>query len=506
MEEILKMIDITKNFPGVKALSDVNMSIMQGEVHALCGENGAGKSTLMNILAGNLKPDSGSILLGGKEIKMQSQRDAQENGISIVYQERSLVEEMSVAENIFANRQPTNKFGLIDGFKLSDAASLVLKELEMDQIKPKALVGTLSPAEQQMVEIAKALSQNPKVLILDEPTATITQTETDILFRKIKRLKKEGVTVIYISHRLAEIFEIADRVSVLKDGKFQGTHNVENIVVEDVIKLMVGRDLSKEHAASSATDEVVLEVDNLTGDRFEDISFKLYKGEILAFAGLAGAGRTEVARAIFGADPIKNGEVYINGTQAKIKSPQDAMRCGISYLPEDRKELGLFLDMSIEQNIVSGCLKQFEKKVFIDDKKITEEAVNSKNSLRIATPSIKRDVVNLSGGNQQKVVFAKWLLVNTDILIVDEPTRGIDVGSKAEIYSILRKMAKEGKSIIVISSDLPEVLEISDRILVMWQGRITGEVTNSETDLISEELIMTYASGVKSNVNHMEVN
>ncbi len=496
MRDFLEIKDISKAFPGVKALLNVTMSIRQGEVHALCGENGAGKSTLMNVLAGNIKQDSGELVLNGEELKMHSQRDAQNYGISIVYQERSLIDELSVAENIFANRQPKNKAGLINRAELNERAAAILKELDMEHISPKSLVGSLPPAKQQMVEIAKALSQKPKLLILDEPTATITQLEVNSLFKKIKRLKQEGVTVIYISHRLVEIFEIADRVSVLKDGKFQGTHEAKDIVVEDIIKLMVGRDVKKEHAASCATDETVLKLKDYYGDRFENISFELKKGEILAFAGLAGAGRTELARAIVGADRIIKGEIWINGNKASISSPQDAMKYGVCYLPEDRNEQGLFLEMSIQQNIVSGSLRKYAKTIFINEKRMFEDSEESRKNLQIATPSVKRAVNNLSGGNKQKVVFAKWLLLNSDILIVDEPTRGIDVGAKSEIYKILRNLAKQGKSIIVISSDLPEVLEISDRILVMWNGKITGEVSNQEVNAASEEVIMRYASGI----------
>lgn len=496
MKEVLEIKGISKTFPGVKALENVNMRILQGEVHALCGENGAGKSTLMNILAGNLKPDSGHIVLNGEEIKLNSQHDAQAKGISIVYQERSLIGEISVAENIFANRQPKNRLGLIDRAQMNSRAAAILKELNMEAISPKAMIRDLSPAKQQMVEIAKALSQKPRILILDEPTAAITQAEVDSLFRMIGKLKQEGVTIIYISHRLAEIFEIADRVSVLKDGKYQDTLDVAGIAVEDIIKLMVGRDLKREHVATSATDEVVLEVREFTGERFRDVSFRVHKGEILSFAGLAGAGRTELARAIIGADKKTHGDMLVNGQKVTINSPQDAMKNKICYLPEDRKEQGLFLEMSIQQNIVSGSLERFARSLFLKENKMAEIASESCRNLMVATPSIKRLVVNLSGGNQQKVVFAKWLLVHADVLIVDEPTRGIDVGSKAEIYKILRNLAKEGKSIIVISSDMPEVLEISDRIMVMWEGKVTGELSSSEINSDSEEAIMRYASGI----------
>ncbi len=490
---LLKVSKISKQFPGVKALDKVDLTIKKGEVHALCGENGAGKSTLMNILSGIYKPDEGMIAINGETVQLNSQQKAQEHGISTVYQERSLVDNLNVAENIFAGRQPIGKGGLIDWKALYRRTKELLMMLELDYLNSKTLVGNLAPAQQQMVEIAKALSIDAKILILDEPTATITETETKALFKIINRLKEQGSSVIYISHRIAEIFEIADNVSVFKDGKYMGTRKVNEINHDDIVKMMVGRDLVIEEYTPNKSDKIVLEVKNLTSKRFTNISFKLHRGEILSFAGLAGAGRTELARAIIGADKKTSGEVFVDGKKRIINTPADAILNGLGYMPENRKEDGLFLDMSVADNIYSAKINFLGNTQFVKKSEIKKVAESYKNKLSIVTPDVNRKVVNLSGGNQQKVVLSKWLLLSPRILIVDEPTRGVDVGAKAEIYKILRDLAKQGTSIIVISSDLPEVLAISDRILVMWNGQITGEIGIGEA---SEEEIMHMASGL----------
>ena len=496
MKGYLRIKNVSKFFPGVKALDDVSFDIRIGEVHVICGENGAGKSTLMNILSGNYIADSGSFFYDEEECVFHNPYAAQQAGFAIVHQERSLVNNLSVAENIFVNRQPT-KSGVISKKEMYARTRKILDRLKQTDIQPGDLVGRLSPAKQQMVEICKALEQNPKVLILDEPTATVTEVETAILFDTIRELKADGVTIVYISHRLAEIFEICDRVSVLRDGKYQKTCNIKDIVVDDIVKMMVGRDISDERFESYQTDEEVLRVENLSGGRFQNVSFTLHRGEVLGFAGLAGAGRTEVARAIIGADP-KTGDIYVHGKKIHTRHPSDAIQNGIGYLPEDRKQDGLFLGMSIEDNIISGNLPYAAPKKLFQKSIITKEAEKAREKLRIVTPSVKRAVHDLSGGNQQKVVIGKWLLVDSEILIVDEPTRGIDVGAKDEIYKLIRDMVASGKSVIMISSDLPEVLRMSDNIAVMYNGSITGILNNRGQEPVGEELIMKYASGLKT--------
>ena len=495
-EILLHLEQISKSFPGVKALDHVSIDIKKGEVHALVGENGAGKSTLMNIISGNYKADEGSIFWKGKEVQIESQKSAQDLGISIVYQERSLIDGLNVAENIFAARQPVNRFKLIDSKKLTAMTEQFLETLNLGNISAKTLVGELPPAKQQMVEIAKALSQDPQLLLLDEPTATITETEKELLFSLIKELTGKGVSIIYISHMLTEVFEVADRITVMRDGKCQGTTNASDINIDEIIRMMVGRKLEKHEFESTVRDEVVLDVKSLRGSRFHNINFSLRKGEILSLVGLAGAGRTEVAMAIFGADKSCTGEIYVEGKKVQIGSPLEAIKNGIGYLPEDRKLQGLFLEMSIEENVVSGNLKRIIKRRFLDKRRISAIAEEYKEKLHIAAPSIKGRVINLSGGNQQKVVIAKWLLVNPKILIVDEPTRGVDVGAKQEIYEILRKLASDGTAILMISSELPEAMLLSDRMLVMWNGEVTGELRCGKGHAVEEEEIMRYASGL----------
>ncbi len=494
-ENILEIKDISKSFPGVKALDNVSFNIKRGEVHALCGENGAGKSTLMHILSGIYHQETGDIIIDGSKVFIENQTKAQKMGVSTVYQERSLVDNLSIAENIFAGRQPVSRSGMISWKKLYRETEELLELLEFKNLNPKTLVGKLPPAKQQMVEMAKALSINAKILILDEPTATITENEINTLFDVIRSLQTKGISIIYISHRLSEIFEIADRVSVLKDGKYMGTRNVTEIESNDIVAMMVGRKLFEDEHVSSRTDEIVLEVKDFTTKMHDKVSFNLKKGEILSFSGLAGAGRTELVRAMIGADRSISGKVIVSGHEQKIRTPQDAIRAGIGYMPEDRKEQGLFLEMSIADNIYSANINFEEDRKSVNRKSVRKVAEGFKAKLNIVTPDVDRRVVFLSGGNQQKVVLAKWLLLDPGILIVDEPTRGVDVGAKAEIYRILKDLAAKGTSIIVISSDLPEVLSISDRIMVMWNGRFTGEL---ERESATEELIMHYASGIEA--------
>jgi ribose transport system ATP-binding protein len=486
----LKLKNISKSFGVVKALQGIDFELIEGEVHAVCGENGAGKSTLMNILVGNYQPDeAGSIWINNFETKITDFNTARNLGISIVYQERSLIDTLSIAENIFANRSPVNKFGFIDYQTLNQKTKEILEQLGLFHLQPNTLVGELSTAQKQMVEIGKALSQNPKILILDEPTASITDQETEILFSIIKNLKKQQVSIIYISHRLAEIFQIADRVTVLKDGQYQGTQNITETSPEQLIKKMVGREIETSKRSQAIDNEVVLSVENLAGEKFSNINFHVKKGEIVALAGLVGAGRSEVARAIFGIDKKLGGIVHLNHQELNIAHPADALSAGIGYVPEDRKNQGLFLDMSVHHNIVSGI---FAGNTHFSEDSLAEISKHFKSELRIQTPNLQQPVRLLSGGNQQKCVLARWLQINPKLLIIDEPTHGIDVGAKFEIYELLRNLAAKGTAILLISSELPEVLQMADRILVMYAGSITGELDRNQA---TEETILNLASG-----------
>lgn len=491
----LNINNISKFFPGVKALDKVTLDLYPGEVHAICGENGAGKSTLMNILSGHYKQDEGEIFLNKQKIDLNSPLEARKLGIAIVHQDHSLVNNLNVAENIFAGCQPVNTFGLINYKKLNTLTKELLNRLQITGIKPGTLVEYLSPAKKQMVEIAKALSQKPDILILDEPTASIAETEVNIIFDLIASLKKEGVSILYISHRMQEILKIADRVTVLKDGKYQGTEKIAETSINKIIKKMVGRDLLEKNFRSTSKGEVVLKVKDLTGSGFTNINFSLHKGEILGLAGLVGAGRTELARAIFGADPILQGNIFINGKEITIKHPEEAIQHKMGYVPEDRKDKGLFLNMSVAHNIASTGLQYLSKNGFISKDKLYKRAEDYKNKLRIKTNDLNQQALFLSGGNQQKIVLAKWLSLNPEIFIVDEPTHGVDVGAKAEIYQILTDLAVQGAAILLISSELPEILALSSRILVMYNGHLTGELTAEEA---TEEKIMHLASGEKS--------
>lgn len=488
----LKLERINKSFPGVKALDNVDLSIAKGEILSICGENGAGKSTLMNIIAGNLLPDSGQLYINDKLVKIKDTQTAFDHGIAVVYQHQSLVESLSVAENIYANRQPVNRFGLIRFGELYNNSGILLKNLGLDDINPSTLVSRLSPPERQLVEIAKALSRDPSIFILDEPTASITERETRILFEILLRLKQQGVSILYISHRLEEIFKISDRVSVLKDGRSQGTFAINEINKDQLITKMVGREIKSLKTVSTTLPDVLLEVKDLSGDKFKNISFKLQRGEILGMAGLIGAGRSEIARAIFGADKVKSGRVILNGRViTPLKNVDDAIRNGIAYVPEDRKTSGLFQEMSIQDNVIAGDLRSALSGSGFSQAKARKIAIESKDKLRIIAPDVAQKVINLSGGNQQKVVLAKWLLTKPDVLIVDEPTHGIDVGAKYEIYEILKAMAADGKGILIISSDLPELIGLCDRILAIKQGTLAGQMSREE---VSEEKIMSLAA------------
>jgi len=426
-----RLSGITKTFPGVCALDAVDLEVRKGEIHAICGENGAGKSTLMNVLAGIYHPDAGRIEVDGLPVRIESQLHSQALGIATVYQDRSLVEDLNVAENIFANRHPVNRLGLIDAGQLLQRSQALLDELELTAIDPRTPVRRLSSAKQQMVEIAKALSQEPRILLLDEPTATITETEVRTLFSIMRMLAGKGVSIVYISHRMSEIFTIANRVSVLKDGRYQGTREVERTTVDEVIRMMVGRDLEEQPHVPHVRDEIVLEVRGLCAERFRNVSFQLRAGEILSLAGLVGAGRTEVARTIIGADRKTAGTVRVHGNACELRHPAEAIARGIGYLPEDRKAQSLFLEMSVQDNVVSARLDAAARNGWLSARRIGELAEEYRAKLRIVTPGVRQRVVNLSGGNQQKVVLSKWLVLNPKVLIVDEPTHGVDVGAKA---------------------------------------------------------------------------
>jgi ribose transport system ATP-binding protein len=495
MTALISIKNLSKNFPGVKALSGVHFELMAGEVHALMGENGAGKSTLMKILAGVYTKDSGEILYDGRPVSFTGPRDAQAVGIGIIHQELQLMNHLTVAQNIFIGREPRGRFGVfLDEEKLNAKAREILERMNLN-LDPRAVVGSLTVAKQQMVEIAKALSFDSRVLIMDEPTSALNEAEIADLFRIIRELRARGVGVVYISHKMDELKQISDRVTVLRDGEYVATVLTAATSVETIIGMMVGRTLTDASHSErlEAGGEIALDVRNLNcGPLVRDVSFVLHKGEILGFAGLMGAGRTEVARAVFGADRVSSGEILVNGAKAAIRSPSQAVARGIGYLSEDRKRFGLATGMDVESNVVMSNLKNFLSLGFFLRKfKIRETAVRFVNLLSIRTPSTTQEVRLLSGGNQQKIVIAKWLARDCDILFFDEPTRGIDVGAKSEIYKLLRSLAEQGKAIVMISSELPEILRMSDRIVVMCEGRITGEVLAKDA---TQELIMQLAT------------
>ena len=489
----LEVQNISKAFPGTQALRDVSMAFRPGEIHAVVGENGAGKSTLMLIIAGVHQRDTGTILFDGEPIEPQSPHHAQDLGISIVYQELSMASNLTVAENIFINRQPTNWLGLIDRARMNRDAEKWLEVLDI-AVWPGTLVRDLSIATIQMVEIVGAISRNARVLLLDEPTSALTERETQKLFESLRQLKQEGITIIYISHKLEEVFEISDRLTVLKDGAVVGSLDTAGATRDQVVGMMVGRELTSLYPdKGNGAEDVVMEVDLLTGRGFRDVSFSLRRGEILGIAGLAGSGRTSVCRTIFGASPRDSGEVRVDGAPAQIHTPQDAIRYGIGFVPEDRKVQGLFLPMSVRENMVATNLRACSGQVFMNPKKETALAADIVEQLQVKTPTIAQKLVNLSGGNQQKVLLGKWLAVQPRILLISEPTRGIDVGAKAEIHSLLRQMARQGVGIVMVSSELPEILGMSDRVLVMHEGEVMGVVSGDD---MTEERIMTYASGL----------
>lgn len=494
MRNYLEFKGISKAFPGVQALQDISFRVEGGEVSALLGENGAGKSTLLKILSGDIKQDIGTLTLNDKELKLESPQDALKAGISVIYQERQLVPMLSVSENIFLDDLPINKMGLLNVHLLRKKTQEIISKFGIP-IDPDTPVGRLPVAYQQMVEIMKAYRRDSDVIAFDEPTAPLTDEEIKVLFRLIRELKKRGKIILYVSHRMAEIFQVTDTITVLKDGVLVKQLKTAETNEKELIRAMVGRDIGDTYEKLKRNDkigDVVLEVKNLCTDMLHDVSFTLRKGEVLGFAGLVGAGRTEVMMALFGADPIISGDVYVKGKKVEFKSPKDAIDHGIALCPEDRKEQGLVLYQSIKNNISMPVLSKIKKRLLIDKQKEKVLADEAVDRYSIKTPTIDKTTVELSGGNQQKVILGRWTSseLDTDILLLDEPTKGIDVGTKAEIYQTICNLAMEGKGVIFISSELTEVLNVSDNIIVMHNGHITGQVTRQEA---TEESVLALA-------------
>jgi ribose transport system ATP-binding protein len=493
---VLHLDDIVKTFPGVRALDGVSFSVMPGEVHALMGENGAGKSTLMKVLGGIYQPDGGAIFMGDDKVVMAGPLEAKAKGIVFIHQELSLAEELSVAENIYLGELPRKSFGRVDWTRLAESTNAILKKLNVG-FDATTRVGDLSIANQQMVEIARALTVDAKAVIFDEPTASLTDAEKVVLFDVISDLKSEGVGIIYISHRMEEIFKITDRISILRDGQYQGTVATAETDEEAVTQMMIGRtlDLSR-NASHHELGDVALEVRGLScGKLYQDVSFTVLRGEVVGFYGLVGAGRTEIAETLFGLRDPSGGQILLDGEEVRIHSPADAIKRGISLVPEDRKGQGLVLGMNCRDNMTLPQVDDLKAGPFIAEGAEIAIFDQYRDRLDIRTPGWKQQVGNLSGGNQQKIVIGKWLSMHPNVLIVDEPTRGIDVGSKSEIHKLLRELAAQGYAVMVISSEMPEVLHVSDRIVAMYSGRIMRTFTSEE---VTEDNLIQAISGIKS--------
>ncbi len=488
---ILELKNITKKYPGVIALNDVSIEFVEGEAHALVGENGAGKSTLIKSCTGAVKPNSGRIVIEGKAFKSLTPQLSEAHGIGVIYQEFNLVGELSVAENIFLGR--AIRKGLIINKKAMVREAAAIFEQFNIEIDPNELVNNLTVGYQQLVEIAKALSQKARILIMDEPSAPLTSAEAARLYEVVEKLKAQGVTVIYISHRMEEIFLLTDRITVLRDGQKIKTVKTSETNMDDLVKLMVGRELKETYPARKAciSDEVLLDVENLSGNGVNNISFQIKKGEVLGFAGLIGAGRTETAELLFGAAKKTGGTVRLKGEEVSPKTPRDAIESGIALVPEDRKGKGVLLDMTIRSNTSMAVLERISKYFKVDLKEEKRLAEEYKQSIRIKTPSIEQKIKNLSGGNQQKVIVARWLASEPELVIFDEPTRGIDVGAKSEIYTLVNSLVEDGKSVLIISSEMEEVMGISDRIVVLCDGKISGSLERKD---FNQETIMNFAS------------
>ena len=495
---LLRMTGISKRFPGVLAVDNVDFEVGVGEIHALLGENGAGKSTLLKILSGAQPPDSGTITFAGEEVKFASPHAAQKRGIVTIYQEFTLAPNMTIAENVFIGREPGSKL-FVNWRRMASETREITRRIGLD-INPMTTVRDLSVAEQQMVEIARALSMKSRLIVMDEPTSALSASEVDKLFRIARDLKAQGLSVIFVTHRLEEVFEICDRYTVMRDGKLVGTGNVAETTIDGIIRMMVGREVKAlfAHRDTAEFGETALAVEGLTrrgnaqdphATVIEDVSFSVRRGEILGLAGLVGAGRTETARAIFGADAFDSGRILVNGRPVTIRNPRDAIRHGIGLVPEDRKQQALFLALAIRMNVSMAALERVSNRLgFLDEREEGRLVEEYRRALNIRMASPNQIVSNLSGGNQQKVVLARWLALRPKVLIVDEPTRGIDVGAKVEVHNLLYEMAASGIAVIAISSELPEVLAISDRIVTMREGRVTGEVERAKAD---QEVLMT---------------
>ena len=497
MAELLVVDRLRKSFPGVLAVADVSFALHRGEILALIGENGAGKSTLSQVLGGALRPDSGRIVLEGKEVSFASPLEAIRGGIRMMFQELSLVGGLSIAENIFANRQPTGIMKSIRWKQLYQETTEFLERFHVS-LDPRLLVKRLIKGEQQILEFLKAISTGPKVLILDEPTSSLTETETSYLMENIRTLRGEGMSFIYITHKLSEVFKISDRVMVMRDGRYVGDRDTSQCNERDLVAMMVGRDISSNSShPSKRADGECLRIEGFSRRGvFADVGFRLQKGEILGLSGLVGSGRTELARSVFGIDPRDGGKVFLEGRLLRVSSPSEAIKEGIVYLTEDRKELGLFLDMTIRDNLVAPSLRRFTSALgFVQMKPINNFSAQKMQEFSIAAPSALKKVRKLSGGNQQKCLVATWVGTQPKAIFLDEPTRGVDVASRAEIYTKIHELAQTGVGIILISSDLPELISLCDRILVMHHGRLVGEIKRPD---FSEELILSYATGLES--------
>lgn len=497
-ETVLQMVDIDKRFYGVHALKKLSFECRKGEVHVLMGENGAGKSTLLKILSGIYQADTGSILLNGQPVTVKNPIEAKKLGIAIIHQELSMCKNMTIAENIFRGEEFTKKpFGFVDFQGMYKAAQEMLDRMDMD-LRSERLVKSLSVAQQQMVEIAGALSRNAQIVIMDEPTASLTEREIAALFKTIHRLRSDGVCIIYVSHRMNETFEIGDRVTVMRDGAYIGTRNVKESTADELVEMMVGRPVNALYKGKKPKGgEVVLEARNLNSKKLKDVSFQLRKGEILGFSGLVGAGRTETARALFGLDKLESGEILIEGKKVDIKSPYDAIRLGLGLVPEDRKGAGLILKKSVGFNLTITVVDRFIKGISVNRRKEQDIVDKYKNALSIKMASAEQICANLSGGNQQKVVVSKWLATEPKYLILDEPTRGIDVGAKNEIYDLMTKLTEQGLSIIFISSDLPEIINLSSRVIVMREGRVVGLIDAHDEEVTQVKIMQSATGGYK---------
>lgn len=497
MTEVLRVEHLTRTFPGVRAVDDVSFSLQRGEILALLGENGAGKSTLMQVLCGAIAPESGTILLEGRPVTFGSTHEAILSGVSMVFQELSLVGGLSIAENIFAGRQPAGAWGTIQWGALYHQTEEFLRRFDL-ALDPRVAVKRLPLGTQQILEVLKAISTNPRLLLLDEPTSSLTEADTAFLFQNIRRLRDEGISFLYTTHKLSEVFEIADRVLVLRDGRYVASRPVSEVSEADLVTMMVGREITMLHGeagAQPAAGPPLFAVRGLTREGvFEEVSFDIRPGEIVGMAGLVGAGRTDVARAIVGLEARNGGEVLLDGKALQIRSPREAIDQHIAYVTEDRKGQGLFLGMTVRENLVAATLRKFTSRAgILLKRRIARQALTDVRTYRIATPSTERLVWNLSGGNQQKCLLALWMAIAPRVLILDEPTRGVDVGARQEIYQLLRETAAQGAAILLISSELPELIGLCDRILVMRQGRLAGEVARAD---YSEERILALAAGV----------